>query len=152
SRPFPSASLSRTDIALRNWEERGRMLLSTAGSRVQEASHGTPLRTDQVPVPPPSYHHTPAGALHLDALTLLTRPRLLALCQCAVHLAQPSSPLALPAGRGGAPRVYRAESLLLLALLRTLWRLSYQEVHDWLVAWPPLALACGFPVGPDGRV
>src|SRR4051794_26931299 len=44
------------------------------------------------------------------------------------------------------------ESLLLLALLRTLWRLSYQEVHDWLVVWPALALACGFPLGPDGRV
>ena len=41
---------------------------------------------------------------------------------------------------------------MLLALLRTLWRLSYQEVHDWLVAWPALALACGFLLGPDGRV
>jgi hypothetical protein len=36
--------------------------------------------------------------------------------------------------------------------LRTLWRLSYQEAHDWLVAWPALALACGFPLGPDGQV
>jgi hypothetical protein len=40
---------------------------------------------------------------------------------------------------------------LLVALLRTLWRLSYQEVHDWLCAWPALALACGLPAGPDGR-
>jgi hypothetical protein len=36
--------------------------------------------------------------------------------------------------------VYTEETLLLLAqvallaLLRTLWRLSYQEVHDWLCA------------------
>jgi hypothetical protein len=56
----------------------------------------------------------------------------------AVHLAQASSVPALPAGRGGAPRVYQDESLLLLALLRTLWRLSFQEVYDWLVARPPL--------------
>jgi hypothetical protein len=34
---------------------------------------------------------------------------------------------------------------------RTLWRLSYQELHDWLYSWPVLALACGLPLGPDGR-
>src|SRR5262249_52513448 len=38
-----------------------------------------------------------------------------------------------------------------LALLRLLWRLSWQEVHDWLCAWPALALACGLPLGADGR-
>ncbi len=40
---------------------------------------------------------------------------------------------------------------MLLALLRTLWRLSYQELHDWLVSWPALALACGLPLGAEGR-
>jgi hypothetical protein len=50
--------------------------------------------------------------------------------------ASPLSP-ALPARPGGAPRTYREESLLLLALLRTLWWLSYQDMHDWLVAWNP---------------
>jgi hypothetical protein len=40
---------------------------------------------------------------------------------------------------------------LLLALLRTLWRLSYQELYDWLVTWPALALAGGLPPGPDGQ-
>jgi hypothetical protein len=39
---------------------------------------------------------------------------------------------------------------VLLALLRTLWRLSYRELHDWLVAWPALARACGLPPDPDG--
>jgi hypothetical protein len=39
----------------------------------------------------------------------------------------------------------------LLALLRTLWRLCYREVHDWLVAWPALALACRLPLDPAGR-
>jgi Transposase DDE domain len=74
----------------------------------------------------------------------------LEVCGVAVQLAQQQCPPPLPAGRGGAPRVYREASLLLVALLRTLWRLSSQEVHDWLCAWPALALACGLPLGPDG--
>jgi hypothetical protein len=79
------------------------------------------------------------------------RQQLLALCELAVHLAQRQCLPSPPAGPGGAPRIYREESLLLLALLRTLWRLSYQELHDWLCAWPALALACGLPRGADGR-
>jgi len=38
-----------------------------------------------------------------------------------------------------------------MGLLRTLWRLSYQDMHDWLKSWPQLALACGLPVGKDGQ-
>jgi hypothetical protein len=40
---------------------------------------------------------------------------------------------------------------LLLALLRTLWHLSYQDLHDWLVAWPALACAGGLPSDAQGR-
>jgi hypothetical protein len=43
-------------------------------------------------------------------------------------------PPLLPGGPGGAPRIDTEETLLRLALLRTLWRLSYQELHDWLRA------------------
>lgn len=107
--------------------------------------------SDQSPIPPPSYHRRPNSALHVDALTLVRRLHLLALCHVAVRLAHQQCPPALPAGPGGAPRIYSEESLLLLALLRALWRLSYQELHDWLVAWPALAQACGLPLGPDGR-
>jgi hypothetical protein len=103
------------------------------------------------PVPPPAYHQSLARALHLDALSLVQRLHLLALCRLAVQLGQQQSPPPLPAGPGGAPRVYREESLLLIALLRTLWRLSYREGRDWLVAWPALALACDLPPGPAGR-
>src|SRR5215471_19677100 len=91
-----------------------------------------------------------ATALHLDALTLVTCLQLLEVGRVAVHLAHEQCPPPLPAGPGGAPRIYNEESLLLLALLRTLWRLSYQELHDWLCAWPALALACGLPLGQDG--
>jgi transposase len=109
------------------------------------------LCTNQAPVPPPSSHRMTATALHLDALMLVTRLHLLEVCRVAVQLAQQQCPPPLAAGPGGAPRVYSDASLLLLALLRTLWRLSSQEVHDWLCAWPALALACGLPPGPDGR-
>jgi hypothetical protein len=76
---------------------------------------------------------------------------LLTLCRLAVRLAHHRCPPPLPAGPGGAPRIYGEDSLLLLALLRTLWRLSLQDMHDWLVAWPALALACGLPLGRDGQ-
>jgi hypothetical protein len=106
------------------------------------------------PVPPPAYHRAQAkrrAALHLDALTLVRELHLLALSRMAVRLAQRRCPPPLPAGLGGRPRRYQEESLLLLALLRTLWRLSYQDLHDWLVAWPALACACGLPTDSHGR-
>jgi transposase len=111
-------------------------------------------RDAQAPVPPPAYHRAQRHlglALHIDALTLVRRLHLLAVCQLAVRFAQWRCPPPLPAGPGGRPRLYREESLLLLALLRTLWHLSYQDLHDWLLSWPALALACGLPVDGAGR-
>jgi hypothetical protein len=108
----------------------------------------------QAPVPPPTYHRAQARlgpALHIDALTLVNTLHLLTLCRLAVRLAHHRCPPPLPAGPGGAPQTYREESLLLIALLRMLWRLSYQDMRDWLHDWPALALACGLPLGKDGR-
>jgi hypothetical protein len=82
---------------------------------------------DQAPVPPPAYHRMQArlgSNLHIDALTLVNTLHLLTLCSLAVRLAHHRCPPPLPAGPGGAPRTYSEETLLLLALLRTLWRLS----------------------------
>jgi transposase len=106
------------------------------------------------PVPPPAYHRALVKrrpALHLDALTVVTTLQLLTLCRLAVRVAHWYQPPALPKGPGGRPRRYSEESLLLIALLRTLWRLSYQDMHDWLGSWPALALACGLPTQPDDR-
>lgn len=106
------------------------------------------------PVPPPSYHRAlvrQPTALHVTALTLVTSLQLLALCRLAVQSAHRRCPPPLAKGPGGARRTYSEESLLLIALLRTLWRLSYQDMHDWLRAWPALAVACGLPTGRDGR-
>jgi transposase len=109
---------------------------------------------EQAAVPPPAYHRVQARlgpALHIDALTLVTTLHLLMLCRLAVRLAHRRCPPPLAAGPGGSPRTYSEESLLLIALLRTLWRLSYQDMHDWLRSWASLALACGLPLGKDGR-
>ncbi len=108
----------------------------------------------QAPVPTPSYQRGQARlgpALHSDALTLVTTLHLLALCRLAVRLAHRRCPSPLSAGPGGAPRIHCEETLLLIGLLRTLWRLSYQDMHDWLKQWPALALACGLPLDKDGN-
>lgn len=109
----------------------------------------------QAPIPPPAYHRRQAKqgkALHIDALTLVTTLHLLTLCRLAVRLAHHRCPPPLPKGPGGAPRRYGEESLLLVALLKTLWRLSYQDMTDWLRVWPALALACGFSYDQQGRL
>lgn len=107
-----------------------------------------------VAVPPPSYQRALAKqptALHVTALTLVTTLHLLDLCRLAVRAAHRRCPPPLPKGPGGRRRTYTEESLLLIALLRTLWRLSYEDMRAWLRAWPALALACGLPLGPDGQ-
>ena len=114
--------------------------------------------SEQAPVPPPSYHRREvqaqaqrARALDINALTLIETLHLLALCRLAVQVAHRRCPPPLPKGAGGRPRSYREESLLLIALLKTLWRLSRpgmcmsgskvgQHWH-WRVAchWGPMA-------------
>src|SRR5437762_14222104 len=109
---------------------------------------------EQAPVAPPSFQREQARlsrALHIDALTLVTTLHLLALCRLAVRLAHRRCPPPFPAGKGGRPRSYSEESLLLISLLRTLWRLSYQDMHYWLKSCPALALACGLPLDKEGR-
>jgi hypothetical protein len=109
--------------------------------------------TNQAPVPPPAYHRMQArlgSNVHIDTLSLVTTLHLLTLCRLAVRVAHHRCPPPLPARPGGAPRTYSEASLLLIALLRTLWRLSYQDMRDWLRDWPALALACGLPLDPHG--
>ena len=111
------------------------------------------ISNEAAPVPPPAYHRAQARLgpnLHIDALTLVNTLHLLTLCRLAVCLAHRRCTPPLPAGPGGASRTYSEESLLLIALLRTMWRLSYQDMHDWLRDWPALSLACGLPLGKDG--
>ena len=99
-------------------------MLDEASPLGKEISFMMPLTvTDhQAPVPPPSYQRGQARrgpALHIDALTLVTTLHLLALCHLAVRLAHRRCSPPLPAGPGGAPRIYDEETLLLISLLRT---------------------------------
>lgn len=92
-------------------------------------------------VPPPSYQRAARkqpAALHVTARALVTTLRLLDLCRLAVRLAHRRCPPPPP--------------LPVIALLRTLWRLSYADRRDWLRAWPELALACGLPRARAGRL
>ncbi len=64
------------------------------------------------PVPPPAYQRaltTRGPALHIDALTLVIRLHLLALCRVAVQQADRRCPRPCPPGRG-VPRVATATS------------------------------------------
>src|SRR5579859_3323400 len=113
------------------------------------------LVKEAAPIPPPAYQRAQSRlslALHIDALTLVNTLHLLALCRMTGRLAHRRCPPPLPAGPGGAPRTYSEESLLLIALVCTLWRLSYADMRDWLRSWPALALACGLPLGKDGHI
>src|SRR5260370_19799338 len=107
---------------------------------------------EQAPVPPPSYHRREiqaqaqrARALHLNALSLIETLHLLALCRLAVQVAHRRCPPPLPKGIGGRPRTYHEESLVLIALLKTLWRLSRPGtcMTGWRgrPRWPP-PVAC----------
>ena len=110
---------------------------------------------EQAPVPPPYYQRMQAKQgpdLHINALMLVSTLHLLALCRLTVRLAHRRCPPPLPAGPGGAPRTYSEESLLLISLLRTLWRLSYQDMRQWLKSWPALAVACGLPLDQEGKL
>ena len=62
---------------------------------------------DQAPVPPPAYHRALAGALQLDALTLVTRLHLLPLCALAVRLAAAVSATPACGAWRRAPRLLR---------------------------------------------
>jgi transposase len=135
--------------------ESGKLALVRQVPLAKEMAVMMPLAVkDQAAVPPPSFQRAQARqsrALHIDALTLVKTLHLLILCRLAVRLAHRRCPPPLPAGKGGRPRSYSEESLLLISLLRTLWRLSYQDMHDWLKSWPALALACGLPLDKDGQ-
>jgi hypothetical protein len=126
------------------------MPLSAACSRVQEASDGTcplgePGGSSPASISSGGEHGAASGCAHTGDLLAIVGGVSRGGASCPTAL----SP-AFAARRGGAPRVCREESLLLLALLRTLWCLSCQELHDWLCAWPALALACGLPLEADG--
>jgi hypothetical protein len=89
---------------------------------------------EQAPVRPPAYHRAPArqAGLLTDAVTLVTTLHVWPLFRIAVRLAHwRCPPPCLPDQEGPHVATVR-RSLLLIALLPTPWRISYQDVHDWV--------------------
>jgi hypothetical protein len=76
---------------------------------------------------------------------------LLRLCRLAVRLAHRRCAPPLPSLvlEGRLERTARSRCCSSRGC-RTLWRLSSQDMRDWLRDWPALALACGLPLGNDG--
>jgi hypothetical protein len=50
----------------------------------------------------------------------------------------------LPRGPGGRPPTYRDESILLMAIIQTAWRMSYADIVDYVASQPDLAQQLGF--------
>ena len=83
---------------------------------------------------------------------MLQLTQALALAQKAVEWTE--RPLLNRPSRGrGAPRVYSDATVLLTFLIAKLWHLSYEEMLGWLLNWPRLAQALGYPLEPKtGRL
>ena len=53
-------------------------------------------------------------------------------------------PPRLPRGPGGHPRTYQDESIVLMALIQTAWRMSYADIVDYVASQSDLARQLGF--------
>lgn len=51
----------------------------------------------------------------------------------------------LKRGPGGRPAIYRDSSILLMAVVQTIWRKSYEQIVDYVASHPGLAAELGFP-------
>lgn len=105
------------------------------------------LHTPVESVPPPRRGRGKLW-LNLNALQVVEMLGLLPLAASVIALSRFSQRrLAKSTTKPGRPKVYSDASILLIALLGRIWRLSYPEVCHWLVNWPRLASACGLPMG-----
>ena len=50
----------------------------------------------------------------------------------------------LPRGPGGRPPTYHDESIVLMAIIQTAWRMSYADIVDYVADQPDLARQLGF--------
>lgn len=102
---------------------------------------------DLAPLPGPQ-----RGKLRLSPEQLLEVIHALALAEWAVSLAQGLRLPALPRGPGGKPQTYRDRSILVMAVVQTVWRKSYEQIVDYVATHAGLALALGFlQPGSGGR-
>src|SRR3954453_23075062 len=126
---------------------------AAAASPVSPAPHADPVLAETVPAPPPRRRRRQNQAtapLHLSAVQVLALVVLLPLAATVigwVALGRHRQPALAPARRRGRLSIHPAAAIVVLALLGPLWQLSTRALCDWLVRWPALAPACGFPPG-----
>jgi hypothetical protein len=84
------------------------------------------------------------GKLRLSPEQLLAVIHALALAEWALAVARRLRPPALPGGPGGKPQQYHDCSILLMALVQTVWRKSYEQIVDYVATHETLAIALGF--------
>lgn len=84
------------------------------------------------------------GKLRLSPEQLLAAIHALCLAEWALRWARQLRPLALPGGAGGRPQLYSDISILLMAVVQSVWRKSYEQIVDYVLTYEELAIALGF--------
>jgi hypothetical protein len=75
------------------------------------------------------------------------------LAEWALHAARGCQRPRLKAGAGGRPTDYQDNSIMLMAVVQTVWRKSYDQIVDYVATHEPLAIALGFTQRrSDGKV
>ena len=86
----------------------------------------------------------PRGKLRLSPEQLLAIIHAHALAEWALGMTQRLKQPRLPGGPGGRPPTYPDRGILLMAIVQTAWRKSYEQMVDWVATNEALALALGF--------
>lgn len=84
------------------------------------------------------------GRLWLDPGRFLTVIQADLLAEWALQMTVRLRGPRLPRGPGGRPPTYHDESILLMAIVQTAWRMSYADIVDYVAHQPELARQLGF--------
>jgi hypothetical protein len=95
----------------------------------------------------------PRGKLRLSPEQLLVVIHAAVLAEWALQMTRLVSRPRLPRGPGGRPPIYLDGGILLMAVVQTTWRKSYEQMVDWVATNEGLALALGFTQRtPEGKL
>jgi len=99
------------------------------------------------PVPELDYSSLPGkphGKLRLIPEQLLAAIHAQELAEWSVQSAAHFQPPRLKRGAGGRPAWYRDSSILMMAIVQTVWRKSYEQIVDYVATHRELAVTLGF--------
>lgn len=86
----------------------------------------------------------PCGKLRLTPEQLLAAIHAQELADWSLHTAGRYQPPQLPRDPGGRPTIYRDSSILLMAMVQTVWHKSYEQIVDYVATHRELAVELGF--------